>query len=295
MLNIDWMRPGVWLVGAGMLLTFLGALIIGWHARASQSVVLACATLIGAIFFLAIQAGLELQPSRAREFIGGAFVLDPVGPAIHHVRKAMAADQMDMLLSSLKTIPEASANSRLESLKPRPNLNRNDAEGILTQIRIGTDFALFSLLHYIKIRQPDWEAKWALIEAPFLGASSVQPTASFTTRNCTDFDEQQVRSLLRDGGNLFAEASLKEFATNPLCLPPMSTMRLTKDSLRISNPFLDTTLTVRFLGGSGTLLFQIDVVTVYHALRARHPSMKDYRQWLDRLISDARPWFGASQ
>jgi hypothetical protein len=292
--DIDWMKFAIYAVGFGMLITLIGTSIIALHVTASPNLVLACATLIGAMAFSFVQGLLELRPSRDRAFVGAAFELDQNVPlTVRHVRRPNTASQnpSELLLSSLKTIPEVSANAQLASL----NVARDEPEATMTRMEIGADFALFSLLHYIRIGHPDWQAKWVLLQAPYSGVSSIEPTASFTQRNCAEFGAAEIRALLSEGGNWFAEASLKEFETNPLCLPPKSTMRLTKNSLSMRNPFLDVTFTITPIGGRFPFFYRFDVVTVYQGLRARHHSMPDYRHWLDRVIADARPWFGVSE
>src|SRR5437870_3448212 len=133
------------------------------------------------------------------------------------------------------------------------------------------------------------------IQTPYVGTQILQRTASFTVRNCSDVDEKQIRGLLHDSGNTFESASLMAFENGQrLCLPPQSVIKIEKDSLSITNPFISITFTVGFRGGSPkvVMLFFFDVVATQSGLYSQHPSMPDYKQWADRLINDARPWFG---
>jgi hypothetical protein len=288
----------VLLVAVGGVLTIAGALIVGWHTTASRNLVLACAAVISAIFFSVIQGWLELRELPNRDGIAVAFLLDSTAPAIRHIRKAdgTQSSQSAVMITSLRMIPEQSANAVLASLTPKPDFDSLEAESFSRKLKIITDFAIFSLLHYIKLQQPDWQARYMPIETPFIGTRVLVPTASFTTRKCTDLGEQEIRALLRASDNVFALASLNEFETNPLCLPPRSVMKIEKDSLTITNPFLSTSFTVNFhSGGGGTMIFYFDVVTRYSALLSQHRSIFDYRQWIERLIADARPWFGVPQ
>jgi hypothetical protein len=219
--GIDWMRVAVWIAVAGMVLTTVGAVILGWNATASRNLVLACAGLLSAMLFSVIQARLELRPQRGRDMIGGGFVFDLDTTAIHHVRERnpVSRSHSERMTMSLRTIPEQSANALLAALTVSPDFHSVEPEAFHRRIKILTDFALFSLLHYIKLRQPDWQARYTMVGTPFMAGSVIQPSPSFTARNCADLGVEHLRALLRESSNTFAEASLAEFATNRCACP----------------------------------------------------------------------------
>jgi hypothetical protein len=282
---IDW-APYIALAGIG--LTILGALIIFRNATGSRNLALVCATLIGALLIGILQASMELRLPPGRDGIGGALLLDLDGPAIRHVRGRGQPGTAAATTMALRTFGEESARNVLASMQPRPDFSASDNTSLLHQVQLLSDFAILSFLHYMRQQQPDWQTRFVTIDTPFGGTRVQVPTPSFTRRNCTEIDEQTIRQELRRSGNEFAEASLAEAA--PLCLPPQSVMRIDRDSITITNPFLTISFRVQPRGGV-PYMFSFDVTTKYSRLRSQHELMPEYRQWVERVIADALPWF----
>jgi hypothetical protein len=196
------------------------------------------------------------------------------------------------LLSSDVGMTEDIAKAELAKLDPTV-FSAGDDESALKRTKIMTDFAIFSLLHYIATQQPGWQAKFIVMDASHITSKIVLPTPSFSRRNCSDIEEQDVRNQLRQASNTFAEAKLNYGV--PRCFPPGSTLQIIQDALTIRNAFVSVRFTAQFRGGADVKLFVFDITTSYSKLRSQHQSMPDYRHWIDRLINDARSWFGVAE
>jgi hypothetical protein len=278
----------VWMTFICSVLTIFGVICIARAAAASRNMILASATVISALVFFGLQGLIELRVPRGRDGIGGTLLLDLDGPAIRHVRGRGQPSTAAGMTTALRTFGEESARNVLASMQPRPDFSAGDNTSLLHQWQLLSDFAILSFLHYMRQQQPDWQTRFVTIDTPFGGTRVRVPTPSFTVRNCTDIDEQTMRQELRRSGNEFAEASLAEAA--PLCLPPQSVMRIGRDSITITNPFLTISFRVQPRGGVPHM-FLFDVTTEYSRLRSQHELMPEYRQWVERIIADARPWF----
>ncbi len=128
-------------------------------------------------------------------------------------------------------------------------------------------------------------------------------------QECAEVTHDELASQLERAGNLFA-GSLGRMRS--LCLPPNSIVELSERSLVIRNPIcsvafaVESPRSVMFMepgtggetpqlptGGSQyeTRPVGLNVETTYHALRASHRDIAKYRDWCERLVSDAHDWF----
>jgi hypothetical protein len=128
---------------------------------------------------------------------------------------------------------------------------------------------------------------------------------------CSSVDEEVLKSVLKSAGNLYAQAGIMLIAGN-LCFPPKTVLRLTANTMTISNPFCQVVFGLRPSGsvsfmepGTGgdvpqlasgesryeTRLVGIVISTEFMALRAQHRDMPKYRAWATRLVDGTREWF----
>lgn len=227
-------------------------------------------------------------PSPSNAFIAAAFDVKPPG-AITHIRPTYRDRGLTTTLLAFRSGSEASANALLAHT-PLPE--GDDVASLEAQLDAMTSFSIFSLLHCINRKQPDWQVRSVMFRTPHGGVSSVQWSPCYTRRRCTDITAEQLNAILKAGGNYFGGAQLTDFAPNPLCLPPASKLSVGENTLTIENPFVRMIVKAQAAGGN---FVQLEAAIVYSALRIHHPDMPEYKAWVARVISDAQEWFGVEQ
>ena len=287
--EFDWLRGAVIVAVVGMLATALAVGKIGYETLASRNLVLACAALIGAMAFFGIQLWLELQPMTLHQTIGVALVVDPNKPGILHVRRSPTVTPGNIWWIGSRASIEQNASRILP-----PNVLEYERtqrqESYFKMVEALLDFALFSLLGYLVDSQEDWQIQRVAVMGRSSGTSVVQTSPSRRGRVCKEFHQVELRDLLRQAGNMFADADLR-VSPNGMCLPPKSAIRVTKDRLVLDTPFVAVGFHFQPYGGAFEQLAAFNVSLEYHRLRSQHHDLGEYRTWADRLVTGARTWF----
>jgi hypothetical protein len=177
--------------------------------------------------------------------------------------------------------------------------------------KLTLDMVTFSLLAYLGAEQFDWQMK----RTQFVGRSTgtVTLTAPGSKPDeCTVITKDQLRRMLLDAGNSFADGDML-FGRQSQSLPPRSALQVRADGLTLTNPFCEISFILEPSGGivftrPGTHALEqpllpngeptletraagIRVTVRSSAIRSQHRDMPKYQEWSKRVVSGAQSWF----
>jgi len=270
------------------------AFILLWQNASSRNLVLAFATLAGAMFVFATQLYFELEGSTSYDHISAEITIDRAKPEIRQWEYSLP--------TGWRISIETGASSWLSA--NNPVAFDQDRE------KLTTDFLLFSLVSFVAANEFDWQLK----KRTYVGKSSgtlmtVEPVSKDC--ECAIVAAEDLKQELSGAENAFAQAPLLVMSGR-LCLPPKSTLEVSDKALIIRNPICQLCFTVESSGAiacdkprsagetpqlpNGESQFETRWVglraeTTFFALRAQHRDTTKYREWATRMVSGARDWF----
>ncbi len=277
------------------LLAIMTAAILAWENAASRNLALATGTLTAAAIAFLIQLPFELQSSKSQDHVSTEFTIDRAGPSI---RKWSYTGTPGWRMGV-----EMGASSWLAA-------NNVAAFNIDREI-VSADFAMFSLLCFLMTQEFDWQLqKFTYRSKSFGRGMRVEPISK--DKECSGFDEKDLRSVLTKSGNMFAGAPL-HFFSGKLRLPPRSTIEIARKSIVIRNPVCRISWhlegspavishvqpgtggqTPQLASGGARFETRMSGFTVevfYYRLRSQRPEIGKYRDWVSRVLADVHEWF----
>jgi hypothetical protein len=249
--------------------------------------------LAAAILLLGIQLLFELHAEERTDFITAEYTIDRAKPEIRQWKY----DQGQRLIRDLDGSGAFAA--------AHPGQFDGDREK-LTQ-----DMVIFSLLSYFGVEQQDWQMKRTQFVGQSMGTLTLTAPGS-KPDECTEVTRAQLRMLLLDAGNAFADGNMF-FGYQALRLPPNSTIEVKAGSVVLRNPFCNISFVLESSGsvafykpGTGALkqptlpngeskletrLTNIRVTVRSSAMKAQHRDMPKYDDWSKSVVSGAQSWF----
>jgi hypothetical protein len=279
-------------------LLIASAILLGyfaWQSAGSRNLGLATATLVGAAWLFGVQLAFELRPAETIDLMTAEFTIDRAKPEIRQWNYSV----------------EQSSRRRHEMDASRKFADAHAGQFDGDGTKLAKDLAAFSLLAYLGVEQFDWQLKRTQFVGQVSGTLTLTGPGS-RPDECTPITKNQLRTMLREAGNLFAEggAALRE---QYLCLPPRSSFQITADEVTFANPFCEISFTLEPSGGASyvkpgthgleapqlangkpqfeTRAVNVRAVVRYAAVRAQHRDMPKYQEWSKQLIAGARRWF----
>jgi hypothetical protein len=251
--------------------------------------------LAAAVLLLGIQLLFELHAEERTDFITAEYTIDRAKPEIRQWKYEY--DQGQRLIRDLDGSGAFAA--------AHPGQFDGDREK-LTQ-----DMVVFSLLSYFGVEQNDWQMKRTQFVGQSMGTLTLTAPGS-KPDECTEVTRAQLRTLLLDAGNAFADGNMF-FGPQALRLPQKSTIEVKANSVVLQNPFCNISFVLESSGsvafykpGTGALerptlpngesiletrLTNIRVTVRCSAMKAQHRDMPRYDNWSKSVVSGAQSWF----
>jgi len=262
----------------------------------SRNLALAVGAMAGSVLLLVVQLAFELRPDRLRpRLISAEYTIDRSKPQI---RQADYTATSGWRLSLDIGASDGLAGSH-------PDYFQGDRS------KLTLDMVMFSLIAYLGTEQFDWQ----MVRRQWTGSSVgsvIRWQPSSRPGQCTTITHDEIRSLLKNSGNAFADARIS-VGPQQICLPPGSKMEITPTTLKLTSPFcrmlfvlLPADTTVFYRPGSGgrdqpllkngesvyeTRVTGIEVEVRFSAWRAQHPEMPRYKDWAEEVGERAQEWF----
>jgi hypothetical protein len=268
------------------------AIALAWRNAESRNLALAAGTLSAAMILFVIQPRFELQRSVTRDHISASFTIDHAQPAIR---------QWEYTGGGWRIPVETGASNWLAAHNPHAF---GDSANTLI-----SDLAVHSLVSFLGAQEFDWQLRKVEYKArPFGTTFLVQPVSKEV--ECRIYSETELKSLLGATGNTFAEAF--HLISGRLCLPPKSTLEISRSSVLIRNPICQISFNLELPGnvfytqpGTGgqvpmlpdgqhryeTHQFGFAIEEITFALHAQSREASRYRDWLSRVAADCHEWF----
>jgi hypothetical protein len=268
------------------------AIALAWRNAESRNLALAAGTLVAAMILFVIQLRFELQRSVTRDRVSSSFTIDFARPSIRQWKYARGGWRIGV---------ESGASEWLAANNPQ-------AFGGSSAILI-SDLAVYSLVSFLGAQESDWQMRRVEYKSNPLGTMFIAQSVSKDVE-CRIYSETELKSLLKATGNTFAEAF--HLLSGRLCLPPKSTLDISRSSVSIRNPICQISWNLELPGGifyvepeSGgqvpmlpngryryeTQPFGFAIEAVTFALRAQSQQASRYREWLTRVAADTHEWF----
>jgi len=218
------LRAGAAVVLAAVCLGYLVSQNLG-----SRNIALATGVLAGAVILLVIQLAFELRADVSTDFITAEYTIDRAKPEIRQWR--YGSNQTARFGRELDASGTFAAAHRGQFNEDREKLT--------------LDMVLFSLLAYFGAEQFDWQMK----RTRFVGQSTGTMMAPGSKPDeCTEITKDQLRRMLVDVGNSFADGNMFS-GQQTLCLPPRSTFQVRADGLTLTNSLCEISFISEPSGG----------------------------------------------
>jgi len=268
---------------------------IALQNKASQTLVLATAAVLGTLVVYTVNLLFELRGTKTADHITVEVTID---------RLKQRIGQWDPGSNYMRMATEQFASEWLAANHPDEFTSDGD--------KLTKDLILFALINFLVEREHDWQ----ISKVSFKGRGLQTWQGLSKPDECTEISEQELKTLLSKAGNIFANGPVRGF--RKLCLPPNSHLDVTSDSLVMRSPICQLTfhvddpsmidntepkkvgegprvLSVPELPKGGprftTRLQGLSVESKFFATRAHHPEKTKYQEWLSRVTNDAHTWF----
>jgi len=242
-----------------------------------------------------LQLLFQLRGTEASDFVSTEYTVDRATPGIRQWEYVTAMGR------------RISAETLASDWLAKRSLDLFDKEG--DQERLTLDITMYSLLSYFGSEQRDWQTNsWS-----YRGSTGTLTLGQALSKDdeCQKVTEPELRELLRKAGNTFADGENVLFGPY-ICLPPRTTVALTRDTLTIENPFCRISFAIALSGSmwnvkpksrgevpqapQGGAQYQtrpvgIKIAVRYFGIRAQHADIEKYRAWVARVLSGAHTWF----
>jgi hypothetical protein len=291
----DYLKYALIVNVAALLLAVITAAILAWENVASRNLSLATGTLAAAAINFLIQLPFELQGSKDLDHVSTESTIDRSVPSIRQWNYTGTP--------SWRIVIETGASNWLAA---------SNAAAFNTDRQVlNSDFVMFSLLCFLTVQEFDWQLRRVTYPSKGFGIATVVHPIS-KDKECSCFDENDLRTALAKSGNLFAGAPL-HLASGKLRLPPKSTIEVDRKSIAIQNPVCriswhleDAPALLSYTkpdtGGEvpqlarGEARFEtrmtgFNVEITYFGLRSQTGDIGKYRDWLSRVLADVHEWF----
>lgn len=251
--------------------------------------------LAAAVILLGIQISFELHAEERTDLITAEYTIDRAKPEIRQWKYDL--DQGQRLIRDLDGSGAFAA--------AHPGQFDGDRE------KLTRDMVIFSLLSYLGVEQTDWQMNRTQFVGQSMGTVTLTSLGSHADE-CTEVTRAQLRTLLLDAGNAFADGNMF-FGYQALRLPPKSTIEVKAGSVVLQNPLCKISFVLELSGsvafyepGTGALvqptlpngelkletrLTNIRVTVRCSAMKAQHRQMPKYQDWSKRVVSGAQSWF----
>ncbi len=293
----DWLKIalGVGAISGLVALVCLGCVI--WANGNSRNLALAAGALVGAIVLMAIQLAFELRAVTEQDFFSVEYTIDRAVPYIRQWIYSVHG-------SGWRLSVEEGAGRALGQSHPELFL-------IGDREKLTRDMAVFSTLAFFFWEQRDWQLKRTIFKGKTTG-TNIQTMLGSRPDECTMISGETVIDMLRTVGNSFASAG-EPLQRRSVCFPPKSTLKILPDSLVLTNPYCEISLSFEPSGGvhftkpgtggdvpqlpsDGGAQFEsrltgIRVNIIYSALRAQDVKMTKYQNQTKQMFEGLRDWF----
>lgn len=265
---------------AALSIVIITTILLAWNNVGSRNLALATGTLLAASVLYVIQLPFELRRTTERDRVTTEFTVDRAKPKIRQWLYVSPGERIGAEVGASEWLAQRDAGAF-----------ERDRE------KLTSDFMIVSLIRFLGFKEFDWQLR----RVTFGGISGTIGLTQGVSKphECTEVTHDELASQLERASNLFA-GSLGRMRS--LCLPPNSIVELTERSLVIRNPLCSVAFdvelpgSVMFMKPTGGAHYEtrpvgLNVETTYHALRANHRDIAKYRDWCERLVSDAHDWF----
>jgi len=179
--------------------------------------------------------------------------------------------------------------------------------------RVMSDFTLYSLIGFFLSEEMDWQKKSktyvSMSQSAFRVAENQKGDDTFISKD-------KLKEVLTAARNVFSDVQY-DVVVKGIFLPPGTHITIISDNLTLENPHcilsfqLDDSRSIlytvpgskvahveKMLDGSSkheTRYMNVNITATFKGLRAKSKAMPIYRDWVERVVSSARKWFGDQQ
>lgn len=237
------LTTAMWIGGVGAVLLISVGGFITLANRGSETVVLGFSALLSAFALFSVQLFFQLRGSTSDDAVGTQVLINSTTRSIRALQPA----------NKMRAGVEEAAGTWLAEQTTSP---------LPAGSKVARDLLVFSILNQLGLEEQDWTARRQQYVFPAFGTKSPMTEYQRETREqATAVTETDIRAMLRDGNNLFAESPLN-IPTTGLRLPLGTQIELREAAA----PSQRTTLTIR--NAISTIDFVITPATMQEGM---HP------------------------
>jgi hypothetical protein len=289
----DWVRIGLYVGTVAAIVLIVCLLIVGFANSGSRNISLAIGTVFGAFLLLGTQLGFELQsPPEKKAIFKTLYTTDKAHPRIEQFFYPLDSVQ--------RAIDEHEAN---EVLLRTNKAAYEDGE------KLWKDMSLLSVVLYLWTVQHDWQIARDVLKGIEKFQFLSKPDQN---SECSKIAWVDVKTLLNDAGNVFANVTPFGMPFDYMCLPPSSSIKITGSTVVIETPFcsidfeVDQQMVMSTYGKPYTTEMPmlpdnhpryetrtgiIRATVKYSGLRSQSRTMPKYQTWANDVLDRASIWF----